>query len=133
MRNRDKGYLVRSFHLRPAFAAATATIQGRDRIFSELSTKLRYMFGFMIQKESPWDPNEAIYPAYGITSLNFEYMELSAAPNKTWRCATFLNTMGVEHLMRADINSAEKMMIQWEIAHVVRSLSLFADGLLSDA
>lgn len=87
----------------------------------------------MIRSESPigvdGNGKNAPIDALAATVPNTYHMLNSTDPDKRHRVCVFLDTALPETLMRNDLNSAERMAIQWKIATLV---SLFTWGLMSD-
>lgn len=85
----------------------------------------------MKQGENPADPSEASTGAVGITITNDEYMQFDTAQNKIPKVFTWVDYSDFEHLLRNDLNSAEKMCLEWAIANTVNipsKMSGPADG-----
>lgn len=121
------------FRPRPVvqFSTQSATTNSRDVAFGLLQHKYKYTFGFMKQGENPADPSEASTGAVGITITNDEYMQFDTAQNKIPKVFTWVDYSDFEHLLRNDLNSAEKMCLEWAIANTVNipsKISGPADG-----
>ncbi|KAG4440734.1 hypothetical protein IFR05_003778 [Cadophora sp. M221] len=110
-----------SFRPRPPvqFSTPTATPVDRDMAFALLQNRFKYTFGFMKPGENPTDPSEDSNGAIGITITNDDYMRYDPRPGKLPRVFTWLEYSDFEHLLRNDLNSAERMCIEWAIAHEV--------------
>jgi hypothetical protein len=98
--------------------------QQRDYVFKILRTKFRLKYGFMIASESPEGPEKDPEDALGITVTNADYMQYDPEPIKSWRICVFINLSQLELLMRDDLNTAERMTIQWAVADTVSTILL---------
>ncbi|KAL2071981.1 hypothetical protein VTL71DRAFT_11324 [Oculimacula yallundae] len=112
-----------SFRPRPLiqFRSSTATTADRDRMFNLLSNQYHYTFGFMSPLEDPTDPAQG-NTAIGVTATNRDYMRFHPTHpnlNKIPKVFTFLDLSELEHILRGDLNSAEKMCIEWGMANTI--------------
>ncbi|CZS92786.1 uncharacterized protein RCO7_10200 [Rhynchosporium graminicola] len=109
-----------SFQARPAiqFGQPTASPIDRDKAFSILQHQFKYTFGFMKFGEDP-QGSEHDPEASAMTSTNYDYMRYDPTPNKIPRVFTWLDYAGFEHLLRDDLNSAERMCIEWSVANTI--------------
>lgn len=103
-----------------------ATAAARDRVFLLLQQQYSYLFGFMNPHvEHPSGPDQDADEALGahaLTITNRFFMKFNTTvPNKTWKVFTFLDIDLPEMLLRTDLNSAERMQIQWLIGNTVCS------------
>jgi hypothetical protein len=96
--------------------------QQRDDLFKILCTKFWLKYGFMIVSESPEGPENDPVDAFGITVTNADYMQYDPESKKSWRIFVFINLSQLELLMRDDLNTAERMTIQWAVANTVSSI-----------
>ena len=111
---------LQSFHVRGFVQAGLE--QQRDDVFKILCTKFRLKYGFMIVSESPEGPENDPVDAFGITVTNADYMQYDPEPKKSWRIFVFINLSQLELLMRDDLNTAERMTIQWAVANTVSTI-----------
>jgi hypothetical protein len=97
----------------------------RDRLFSHLQENFGYRFGFMNPGvEHPLGPDQDaadVQEAYAVTFTNRAHIlhDIHIIP-RYWRVYTYLDLNIPEILFREDLNSAERMQIQWQIANTVR-------------
>ncbi|KAL5323693.1 hypothetical protein ACEPPN_008234 [Leptodophora sp. 'Broadleaf-Isolate-01'] len=112
---------LHSFRPRSAvqFSTATATPADRDKVFALLQNRFKYTFGFMAPGENPTDPSEDATGAVAITITNDDYIRYDPTPEKLPRVFTWLEYSDFEHLLRSDLNSAERMCIEWSIANTI--------------
>jgi len=74
----------------------------------------------MIASEHPEGPEKDPEDSLGLTVTNYDYMMYGDLdPNASWRVFVFVNLSRLELLMRDDLNTAERMTIQWEVANTV--------------
>lgn len=113
---------------------SVASTADRDRAFHVLQNDYHYTFAFMRQDENPMDPNDDPPGAVlGITSSNDLYMQYDASPDKVPRLYTWLSIKEFEFLLRDDLNSAERMSIEWSIANTITHEAMHAvDFLFTD-
>jgi hypothetical protein len=78
----------------------------------------------MIVSESPEGPEKDPEDALGITVTNADYMQHDPESKKSWRICVFINLSQLELLMRDDLNTAERMTIQWAVADTVSAILL---------
>ncbi|KAH7370195.1 hypothetical protein BKA65DRAFT_445034 [Rhexocercosporidium sp. MPI-PUGE-AT-0058] len=109
-----------SFRPRPAvqFSKPTVTPIDRDKVFALLQNRFKYTFGFMKPGENPTESEDAT-GAVAITITNDDYIRYDPTPGKLPRVFTWLDYSDFEHLLRSDLNSAEKMCIEWSIANTI--------------
>ncbi|CZR68810.1 uncharacterized protein PAC_18710 [Phialocephala subalpina] len=110
---------LRAFHPVAGFSPDAANPTLRLQLMEKLRTTLRCRFAFMDSDEDPEDHSQPGDVAYAMTSFNSAYMRRSQDPNKQWRVFIWLDRHIVEPLLRADVNSADKLMIQWHIANSI--------------
>jgi hypothetical protein len=113
---------LQSFHVRGFVQAGLG--QQRDYVFKILRTKFRLKYGFMIVSESPEGPEKDPEDALGITVTNADYMQHDPESKKSWCICVFINLSQLELLMRDDLNTAERMTIQWAVADTVSAILL---------
>jgi hypothetical protein len=117
---------LQSFH--PKGFAKQELARQRDSIFETLRTTFGMQYGFMIPTESPEGPerdSDDLHHSLGLTVTNHDYMIYGPDdPNKRWKVFIFINLSQPELLMRKDLNSAERMTIEWSIATTVKSSDL---------
>lgn len=102
----------------------------RDLVFDDLRINKRLQIGFMSADENPEDPDESWVDemVHGYTTVNNELMHsVPKDPNAAWRVFVFLNSLGIERLLEDDLNSSERVTIEWFLALTVSILvSMFS-------
>lgn len=89
-------------------------------LLTKLQKVMKCQFGFMDADESPVNPALAPAPkCYALTTWNDTFMTRSNNPNKEWRVFIWFDYNMVEPLLRNDINSADRMMVQWHVANSI--------------
>lgn len=111
---------LNSFHPRPDYDPVT-TAAHRDRVFELLITKWNLTYGFSSPTEDVRGPHHGPVKdaAYGETLLNMEQMMYETETNPSWGIWIFLNYAEIEALMRDDINSVDRMSLEWLVATTV--------------
>lgn len=96
--------------------------QQREAVFNMLISHFNYTFGFFVAYEHPIGPEleKMENGVYAITFTNSLHMQFdNHIPDKKPRVFTFLGTAFPEMLFRTDLNSTERMQIEWHIANTV--------------
>ncbi|EKD17696.1 uncharacterized protein L3040_003578 [Drepanopeziza brunnea f. sp. 'multigermtubi'] len=102
------------------FNPQMASTADRDMAFGVMQNRYQYTFGFMRHDEDPMDPGEdPPGKTLAYTGTNSEYMRYDPTPNKLPRLFTWLSLHEFELLLRDDLNSAERMSIEWSIANTI--------------
>lgn len=110
-----------AFHPVAGFSPNAADPIHRLALLIKLEKVMKCRFGFMDADESPINPALAPAPkCYALTTWNDTYMRRSNNPNREWRVFIWVDRNMVEPLLRTDINSADRMMVQWHAANSVR-------------
>lgn len=96
----------------------------RDAIFHELISKWNLQFGFNSPDEDPRGPDceedeDAVGDAFGSCMTNVYQMDFAPDPNIGWGIWIFLNYREIESLLRDDLTTHERMMVEWAVANTV--------------
>jgi hypothetical protein len=118
---------AQSFHTRHSYDPDTAAAR-RDRVFELLISKWNFTLGFSSPTEDVRGPHfdDENGPSYGCTLVNQEQMSYEKETSPMWGIWSYMVYTDAEHLFRDDLNSADRMCVQWVIATTVRCQILFA-------
>lgn len=111
--------LLKSFHPQSDYDPAV-TAARRERTFELLITKWNLTYGFSSPTEDIRGPHhDYSHAPYAETFLNVEQMEYDKDTNPSWGIWIYLNYATIEALMRDDMNSVDRMSLEWQTATTV--------------
>ncbi|KUJ10907.1 uncharacterized protein LY89DRAFT_252084 [Mollisia scopiformis] len=103
---------LESFRPKDTFNPAITNTDMRDRMFALLENVFELQIGFMDPNESPTTGLAPGEKASGMCTVKHK-------DNLDWKIFIWLDIDMLKPLLRTDINSADRMMIDWQVANTI--------------